>query len=222
MKKPAILTAGISMLAMVFFVAGMASAKVHAQSNQNNNQTTQPNSAQTTNKKPEPKIVEVQPGDYLAKIAEANSTTYTRLFDANENIKHPDIIHPGDKIRIPTADEQLASRALPVVAVAPTRSTQPSASARRTAPRAAANFAPGDGSVWDRLAACESGGNWSINTGNGYYGGLQFTPASWRAVGGSGLPSQASREEQISRAQALQARQGWGAWPACSSKLGLR
>jgi resuscitation-promoting factor RpfB len=78
------------------------------------------------------------------------------------------------------------------------------------------------GSVWDKLAQCESGGNWSINTGNGYYGGLQFSLSTWRAYGGSGLPSDASREEQIAIAKKLQADAGWGAWPACSSKLGLR
>ena len=76
--------------------------------------------------------------------------------------------------------------------------------------------------VWDQLAQCESGGNWSIATGNGFYGGLQFTLQSWQAVGGTGMPNQASREEQISRGQALQAIQGWGAWPGCSAKLGLR
>lgn len=76
--------------------------------------------------------------------------------------------------------------------------------------------------VWDRLAACESGGNWSINTGNGYYGGLQFSLSSWRAVGGAGLPSNASRSEQIRRGEMLRSKQGWGAWPACSRKLGLR
>ncbi|MFC6154188.1 resuscitation-promoting factor [Nocardioides yefusunii] len=85
----------------------------------------------------------------------------------------------------------------------------------------APNYASGN-TVWDQLAKCESGGNWSINTGNGYYGGLQFSPSSWRAVGGSGLPHQASREEQIKRGQMLQARGGWGQWPSCSSKLGLR
>jgi resuscitation-promoting factor RpfB len=78
------------------------------------------------------------------------------------------------------------------------------------------------GSVWDKLAQCESGGNWSINTGNGYYGGLQFSLSTWRAYGGSGYPHQASREEQIRIAKKLQADAGWGAWPACSSKLGLR
>ena len=77
-------------------------------------------------------------------------------------------------------------------------------------------------SVWDDIARCESGGNWAINTGNGYYGGLQFSRSSWRAVGGSGLPHQASRDEQIRRGELLKAKQGWGAWPACTRKLGLR
>ncbi len=76
--------------------------------------------------------------------------------------------------------------------------------------------------VWDLLAMCESGGNWHINTGNGYYGGLQFLPESWYMVGGKGLPHEASREEQIYRATLLLAIQGWKAWPACSLKLGLR
>ena len=78
------------------------------------------------------------------------------------------------------------------------------------------------GSVWDKLAQCESGGNWSINTGNGYYGGLQFSLSTWRAYGGSGYPHKASREEQIRIAKKVQASDGWGAWPACTSKLGLR
>jgi len=78
------------------------------------------------------------------------------------------------------------------------------------------------GSVWDKLAQCESGGNWSINTGNGYYGGLQFSLSTWRAYGGSGMPHEASREEQIRIAKKVQASDGWGAWPACTSKLGLR
>ena len=76
--------------------------------------------------------------------------------------------------------------------------------------------------TWDALAQCESGGNWSINTGNGYYGGLQFSASTWRSVGGTGLPHQHSREEQIKRGQILQARAGWGQWPHCSAQLGLR
>lgn len=75
---------------------------------------------------------------------------------------------------------------------------------------------------WDDLAECESGGDWQINTGNGFYGGLQFTLQSWRGVGGTGYPHQHSRREQIYRGELLQDIQGWGAWPACSRKVGLR
>jgi resuscitation-promoting factor RpfB len=75
---------------------------------------------------------------------------------------------------------------------------------------------------WDALANCESGGNWHINTGNGYYGGLQFNLGTWHANGGSGLPSGASREEQIRVATRVRDNAGgYGAWPACAAKLGL-
>lgn len=83
----------------------------------------------------------------------------------------------------------------------------------------AANAA--DGSTWDALAQCESGGNWSINTGNGFSGGLQFTPSTWAAYGGTGSPTTANRSQQIAVAERVLAGQGWGAWPACSAKLGL-
>jgi uncharacterized protein YabE (DUF348 family) len=83
------------------------------------------------------------------------------------------------------------------------------------------NFASG-GTVWDSLAQCESGGNWAINTGNGYYGGLQFNLGTWQAYGGTGLPSDASRETQIAVATRLRdAAGGYGSWPSCSAKLGL-
>ena len=75
-------------------------------------------------------------------------------------------------------------------------------------------------SVWDRVAQCESGGNWGTNTGNGYYGGLQFSPSTWRAYGGSGSASSASREQQIAVAERVLSAQGWGAWPVCSRKAG--
>ncbi|GGH63231.1 LysM peptidoglycan-binding domain-containing protein [Rothia aerolata] len=75
--------------------------------------------------------------------------------------------------------------------------------------------------TWDALAQCESGGNWSINTGNGFSGGLQFTPSTWAAFGGTGSPTNASKAEQIRVAENVLAGQGWGAWPACSAKLGL-
>jgi uncharacterized protein YabE (DUF348 family) len=75
--------------------------------------------------------------------------------------------------------------------------------------------------VWAKLAQCESGGNPATNTGNGYYGLYQFTASTWRSVGGSGLPHEASAAEQTKRAQILQQRAGWGQWPACAAKLGL-
>jgi len=85
----------------------------------------------------------------------------------------------------------------------------------------AANAAPD--SVWDRVAQCESSGNWNINTGNGFFGGLQFTSSTWRAFGGAqfaGSANQASREQQIIVAERVLAGQGWGAWPVCSRKAG--
>ncbi|OAR27636.1 transglycosylase [Streptomyces sp. ERV7] len=80
-----------------------------------------------------------------------------------------------------------------------------------------------DGAVWDRIARCESGGNWHINTGNGYYGGLQFSAGSWRAYGGGAYAStadRAGRAQQIAVATRLQHAQGWGAWPVCAAKAG--
>ncbi|BBX72857.1 transglycosylase family protein [Mycobacterium shinjukuense] len=71
---------------------------------------------------------------------------------------------------------------------------------------------------WDAIAQCESGGNWSINTGNGYSGGLQFTASTWRANGGSGSAANASREEQIRVAENVLRSQGIGAWPVCGRR----
>lgn len=75
--------------------------------------------------------------------------------------------------------------------------------------------------VWAALAQCESGGNPTINTGNGYYGLYQFSLSTWQSLGGTGLPSEASAAEQTALAQQLQARAGWGQWPGCASRLGL-
>ena len=78
------------------------------------------------------------------------------------------------------------------------------------------------GDVWARLRQCESGGRYNINTGNGFYGAYQFHPRTWRGLGYPGLPHQASPEMQDDAARKLQARSGWGQWPACSRRLGLR
>jgi resuscitation-promoting factor RpfA len=88
---------------------------------------------------------------------------------------------------------------------------------------ATGNAAAADGGVWDRIARCESGGNWHINTGNGYYGGLQFAASTWRAYGGTAYApraDQATREQQIAVATQVQRAQGWGAWPVCSARVG--
>ncbi|MGW1376284.1 transglycosylase family protein [Streptomyces sp. NPDC002446] len=80
------------------------------------------------------------------------------------------------------------------------------------------------GGTWDRLAGCESGGNWRIDTGNGFSGGLQLAHSTWRSFGGRAYGARAahaSRAQQIHVAERVLARQGWGAWPACSARLGL-
>lgn len=82
-----------------------------------------------------------------------------------------------------------------------------------------------DGNVWDALAQCECGGNWGCNTGNGYFGGLQFAASSWNGFGGTEfapMAHMATREQQIVVGERILARMGWGAWPGCARKLGLR
>jgi hypothetical protein len=105
------------------------------------------------------------------------------------------------------------------------RWARPSRSAVRQkvvkAKAAPAKAAPA-GDVWARLRQCESGGRYSINTGNGFYGAYQFHPRTWRGLGYPGLPHQAPPEMQDEAARKLQARSGWGQWPACSRRLGLR
>ncbi len=124
------------------------------------------------------------------------------------------------------ATEHIRARPLPDPPAAPmeativTIATPPPAPAAPAAP--AATYS-GD-SVWDDLAQCESGGNWAINTGNGYYGGLQFSYDTWHGYGGGSYadyPHQATRDEQIAVAERLRAARGFAPWPACRAKLGL-
>ena len=139
--------------------------------------------------------------------------------------------------------ESSTTSAAPTTTVAPARKTTPTTAAPRPAPTTTAaptttttappapkessseGYAyddPRSTQVWYDLAECESGGNWSINTGNGYYGGLQFSLPTWESVGGPGYPHEHPAATQIDFGRKLQARQGWGAWPHCSEKLGLR
>lgn len=182
-----------------------------------------------TQKSPTDQTITVQPGDYLSKLAAANKTTVQRLYDKNTQIKDPDLIYPGDKLQVPATNEQLTPRSLPTAdntsIVPATSGTNSPAAASQPVPQpqtpTATLISSVGTSVWDEIAQCESGGNWSTDTGNGYYGGLQFTLSSWRAYGGTGYPNQASRSEQIAVAQRLQAAQGWSAWPVCSANIGL-
>jgi resuscitation-promoting factor RpfB len=91
-------------------------------------------------------------------------------------------------------------------------------------PAAPAGVALADTAVWDALAQCESGGDWGLNTGNGYYGGLQFSFGTWHDYGGGAYadyPHQATREQQIAVAERLRAARGYAPWPACRAELGL-
>ena len=171
------------------------------------------------------KKVTVKQGDSLSKIAKkAKLSSWRPVWDLNKKIKHPNLIYPGQKLLLPAKGEKVKHRPLPALAVtrvvSQERAAAPSSSQRSTVTRSAA--APAGGGVWDRLAQCESGGNWGINTGNGYSGGLQFSPGTWAANGGTGSAHNASRAEQIRVAERVRASQGWGAWPACSSRIGLR
>lgn len=121
-----------------------------------------------------------------------------------------------------------AAAAAPVVVevpttVAPTTAAPAPAPIPAPAPARSGAGDPDDPASWDRLAQCESGGNWAIDTGNGYYGGLQFSLSSWQAVGGTGYPHEASRETQIEMGQRLyNAGGGWSNWPGCTRSFGWR
>jgi Transglycosylase-like domain len=128
--------------------------------------------------------------------------------------------------------ETMAEAVAPTTTAAPTTTVPPAPTTTAPPPPPPAAVAPvatGAGyndpnnpAAWDRLAQCESGGNWAANTGNGYYGGIQFSLASWQAVGGTGRPDEASRETQIAMGQRLWNQGGWTHWPACSRQLGYR
>ena len=164
-----------------------------------------------------PRTYRVQAGDSLASIANdfgiRGSAGWRRLFDANRKIDDPDLIEPGTRLRIPARRASLKRRTLPSQPRVPVR-------ASRGAPAVSSTSAAPAG-VWISLAACESGGDWSANSGNGYYGGLQFSLSTWQSHGGSGMPHEASAGEQIAVAQRVLASQGWSAWPGCSAELGL-
>ena len=160
----------------------------------------------------------------MPKNVEAASASRPVTFTRSGLAERPDLgaLNVGSRIEgiqgLPPTTT-LAPTPPTTVAPAPVAPAPPAA----PAPAPAASSAdPSDPATWDRLAKCEAGGNWATNTGNGYYGGLQFSASTWRSVGGTGLPHQNTREVQIEMGQRLQARAGWSQWPACTRKLGYR
>jgi resuscitation-promoting factor RpfB len=122
---------------------------------------------------------------------------------------------------VTTAPAAPPTTAAPVRQTAAAPTAPPTTEAPAPPPTAPATTGdPNDPATWDRLAQCEAGGNWSINTGNGYYGGLQFSLATWQTYGGTGYPHEASKATQILIGKRLQAAKGWGAWPGCARSLG--
>jgi hypothetical protein len=163
--------------------------------------------------------------DHLLSVADAPAPAAgasRTLLSGRDRSASLSLLAPADSAHVEVLDAPDAVSAPPALEVRarfqpiPTRAPAP-------APRAKAPPISGD-AVWDRLAQCESGGNWAINTGNGYYGGLQFSLGTWAGYGGTAYaarPDLASRVEQITVAERLRAARGYGPWPACAAKLGL-
>ena len=152
----------------------------------------------------------------------------TPVLTLSENIFKGEVVSPVSrsaktlvKIITPTPTPEPTLTPTPTQKPLPTNTPVPTATLAPTEiPQPEAIGGVGD-EVWERLAACESNGAWNLNTGNGYFGGLQFSQGAWNSVGGQGLPSDASREEQIERGKMLKDLRGWGVWGLCAQNLGL-
>ncbi len=165
----------------------------------------------------------VRRGDTLCKIAAANGTTWDAIHALNlDTVSNPALIFVDQVLNLPGAQASP-----PDAPAAPAESvvTDEPAPVPAPEPAPAPVLAISDGDTWDRLAQCESSGDWAINTGNGYYGGLQFDNATWGDYSGDEFApraDQASREQQITVATRVRDdRGGYGSWPACAAKLGL-
>lgn len=177
----------------------------------------------------------VRAGDTLSAIAArayGHAADWPGLWWANRHgVPNPSVIAVGERLRLPRSPKtgpdvvHAAMAAMPAPAPAP---ADPPASVPATAPSGTASAgttsapASSTGGVnWSAIAACESGGNWSADTGNGFYGGLQFTQQTWQAYGGgqyAATASQATPAQQIAVAQRVLAGQGIGAWPVCGAR----
>jgi LysM repeat protein len=172
----------------------------------------------------------VQQGDSLSAIA---AHTYGKAADwpavwwvNRHQVANPNLIVAGQRLRLPASGQvpawmaRAAQAAIPAPPPAPAAASVPQASAPAAAPVSTATPASSGGANWSAIAACESGGNWSANTGNGFYGGLQFTEQTWLGYGGgqyASSASQATKAQQIAVAERVLAGQGIGAWPTCGA-----
>jgi len=171
----------------------------------------------------------VRAGDSLSAIAAhayGSAADWPAVWWANRHhVANPNMIAAGQRLRLPASGQVprwMARAALAAIAApesaAPVRTPQagPSAPAQAAAPAPPSS----GGANWAAIAACESGGNWSANTGNGFYGGLQFTEQTWLANGGGQYASSANlatAAQQIAVAQRVLTSQGIGAWPVCGA-----
>jgi Transglycosylase-like domain/LysM domain len=175
----------------------------------------------------------VRPGDTLSAIAHheyGTTADWPAIWWANRHrVPDPNMISAGARLRVPSHHKVRAvlTRAAAAVSAASKRSESSSApspsdvsTANTSAPTVSAVPASTGGVNWNAIAACESGGNWSTDTGNGFYGGLQFSESTWLANGGGQYASSAngaSESQQIAVAQRVLASQGIGAWPVCGA-----
>lgn len=165
-----------------------------------------------------PAPVVAPPAATVASLAADNGIANPNLILVGQVLRiagQPDhVVVPGDTL------SKLVAVVPPVAPPAPAAVPAPEVQAA-VAPAAAPAPAPAPVQQrrnWDAVAACESGGNWAINTGNGFHGGLQFALGTWRSNGGSGMPEHASRAEQIRVAENVLDSQGIGAWPVCGRR----
>jgi uncharacterized protein YabE (DUF348 family) len=142
--------------------------------------------------------------------------------DGVRTLTYEEVRQNGKVVSKKKIDSEVTKKARTKIVLVGTKVVKPKKKKVSSSSNSSSAPSVSSGSVWDKIAQCESGGNWSINTGNGFYGGLQFTLSTWHAYGGSGMPNHASRNQQIAIGKKVQAGQGWGAWPACTSKLGIR
>ena len=171
----------------------------------------------------------VKQGDTLSAIAArtyGNKADWPAVWWPNRHqMPNPNVIAAGQRLRLPASGHvpawmARAARAAMPGAAAPSSATVPQAAAPASGSASTAAPASSGGANWSAIAACESGGNWSANTGNGFYGGLQFTQQTWLAYGGGRYASSANLAtpaQQIAVAQRVLAGQGIGAWPVCGA-----